>query len=111
MARKMTKRQETYLNNKSAKVGDMITCPMCGEVFKKRQYSQAFCCGGCKDSYWNNKKDRHRTGYYTDYDMLHPERIERAKDLGYYNAPIVCVVGKGLTPSAERELYEIDMMD
>lgn len=116
MARKITKRQKAYLTNKTAKVGDMITCPVCGEVFKKRQYSQAFCCRTCKDSYWNNKKDRHRAGYYADYDRMHPERIERAKELGYYNNPIICVVGHGLTPSAERELYEddvyeIDMMD
>ena len=109
MASKLSKRQEAYLNNKSAKVGDMITCPICGEVFKKKQYSQAFCCKQCKDTFWNNKRDRHCAGYYADYDSLHPERIERAIDLGYYKSPYVCVVGGCLTPSAEKELYEDDL--
>ena len=73
----MTKRKETYLENKKKKVGEICTCPICGEVFIKKQYSQAFCCGQCKDRYWNDKKDRHREGYHKEYNMKHPERLER----------------------------------
>lgn len=32
-----------YLQNKKSKVGSMITCPVCGKRFFKKQYSQAFC--------------------------------------------------------------------
>jgi hypothetical protein len=69
-----TKRKLQYKSNKSAKVGTEIICPICGTKFVKRQYSQAFCNSKCKDSYWNNKADRHRYGYYQEYDNKHPER-------------------------------------
>lgn len=55
----MTKRQKQYKENKAAKVGTVIKCTVCGEEFTKKQYSQAFCCGQCKDAYWNAKGDRH----------------------------------------------------
>ena len=46
-----------YNTAKSAKVGDLCTCPSCGAQFKKASYQQAFCKtkGGtvCKDKYWN----------------------------------------------------------
>ena len=71
---KITKRKATYLTNKNAKVGDLCTCPICGNNFIKKQYSQAFCCSKCKDAYWNSKKDRHSVGYYEKYDNKHPER-------------------------------------
>lgn len=71
---KKSKRKLQYEVNKNAKVGTEITCPICSTKFIKRQYSQAFCDGKCKDAYWNAKKDRHRTGYYEDYDNKHPER-------------------------------------
>ena len=63
-----------YEANKKAKVGTDIICPICGTKFVKRQYSQAFCCGRCKDAYWNAKGDRHSVGYYEKYDNKHPER-------------------------------------
>lgn len=69
-----SKRRLQYEANKSAKVGTEITCPICSTKFVKRQYSQAFCDGKCKDAYWNAKKDRHRAGYYEEYDNKHPER-------------------------------------
>lgn len=69
-----SKRKIIYETNKKAKVGDEIICPICSKKFIKRQYSQAFCCGECKDAFWNAKKDRHRAGYYEDYDNKHPER-------------------------------------
>lgn len=69
-----SKRKIAYETNKKAKVGSEITCPICGAKFIKRQYSQAFCCTKCKDSYWNAKKDRHSVGYYENYDNKNPER-------------------------------------
>jgi len=69
-----SKRKLQYISNKSAKVGTEIICPICGTKFIKRQYSQAFCNSKCKDSYWNNKADRHRAGYYEEYDNKHPDR-------------------------------------
>lgn len=63
-----------YKNNKAAKVGTEIECPVCHTKFKKRQYSQAFCCTECKDRFWNHHNpDRHRyntreTDSMTDHD-------------------------------------------
>jgi endogenous inhibitor of DNA gyrase (YacG/DUF329 family) len=72
--RKISKRKEIYITNKTMKVGEICICPICGKEFTKRQYAQAFCCGKCKDAYWNAKKDRHRASYYEEYDNKHPER-------------------------------------
>jgi ribosomal protein L37AE/L43A len=69
-----SKRKITYETNKKAKVGDEIVCPICSQKFVKRQYSQAFCCGSCKDAFWNAKGDRHSAGYYEKYDNKHPGR-------------------------------------
>lgn len=71
------KSKEIYKINKIAKVGENISCPFCGKTFIKKQYSQSFCCSTCKDGYWNRKKDRHRPGYYQEYNEAHPERLER----------------------------------
>jgi uncharacterized CHY-type Zn-finger protein len=50
-----------YKNNKMAKVGDMIECPVCHTKFIKKQYSQAFCCLHCKDKFHNRHDgDRHK---------------------------------------------------
>ena len=99
----MTKRQQTYKANKQAKVGMMITCPVCGDVFKKRQYSQAFCCGQCKDAYWNAKGDRHAAGYYEEYDAKSPERMKRRK---LYGSNIVVSIGGELTPRQRADIEE-----
>lgn len=74
MTRKTSKRKLQYEANKGAKVGEEITCPICAKKFIKRQYSQSFCNSKCKDAFWNAKKDRHRAGYYKEYDNKHPER-------------------------------------
>lgn len=80
-----------YKTNKLLKVGDSCICPICGTTFVKRQWQQAFCCGVCKDKYHNKKGDRHRAGYHQDYNLKHPERLERV----------------GLTPY-ESDGYEYD---
>ena len=71
--------QNRYLQNKEAKTGDTIKCPICGDVFIKKQYSQAFCCKECKGYYWNAAKpDRHKDKKYQHkYNKAHPERLER----------------------------------
>ena len=74
MARKITKRKERYNTNKALKVGSVCVCPICGKEFIKKTYAHAFCCTKCKDVFWNAKKDRHRAGYYLEYDNAHPER-------------------------------------
>ena len=71
---KITKTDIQYGKNKSAKVGEILICPICHKEFGKKHYAQAFCCGKCKDAYWNTKKDRHRAGYYKKYDDARPER-------------------------------------
>jgi hypothetical protein len=53
--------KKRYDLNKAAKVGQMICCPVCGKEFIKKQYSQAFCCLGCKDRYHNTiKGNKHK---------------------------------------------------
>lgn len=75
--RKKSLRQQRYELNKKAKVGEQISCTVCETVFIKKQWQQVFCCPECKDKYWNNKKDRHRAGYHHQYNIDHPERLER----------------------------------
>lgn len=54
MTRNITK---TYLTNKSAHIGQELSCPACGSRFVKKHYQQAFCKTRpgtqCKDKYWN----------------------------------------------------------
>jgi len=50
---------KVYKDNKAAAVGASIICPVCGKIFQKRQYSQAFCSGACKDAFHNAQGDRH----------------------------------------------------
>lgn len=83
----MSKRSEQYKQNKSSKVGAELVCPICGKKFVKKQWQQAFCCGGCKDKYWNDKGDRHTDpNYYTKYNQKHPERYEGLLGLGRTSA-------------------------
>ena len=83
MSWKKSKRRMQYEANKEAKVGEVIVCPICGEKLTKKSYQQAFCSTKCKDAYWNNKKDRHKSGYYSEYNQKHPERYERLIGLGF----------------------------
>ena len=67
-----------YKNNKEAKTGMIIECPVCHKKFKKIQYSQAFCCGHCKDKYHNRHDgDRHR---YSNYNNRYPYSYDGADD-------------------------------
>lgn len=36
----------------------------------------------------SGKKDRHRKGYYHDYNVKHPERLERGYTKGYVNGNV-----------------------
>lgn len=99
----MTKRKAQYTANKAAKVCDTIICPICGAEFVKRQYSQAFCCSECKDEFWNAKGDRHRPGYYEDYDNKSLDRRMRRELFG---STSVVSVGGELQPSASAEIHE-----
>lgn len=49
------KKKGLYRTNKEAKVGEIIECPVCHIKFKKIQWAQAFCCGHCKDKFWNRQ--------------------------------------------------------
>lgn len=74
----ITQRKKQYMLNKSLKVNDELTCPVCGTKFIKKQWQQAFCCNECKNKYWNDKGDRHKDKkYYHDYNLKHQERLER----------------------------------
>ena len=64
-----------YKNNKSAKVGTEIECPVCHKRFIKKSYQQAFCCKDCKDKFWN--RTRKSNGYFSRYNAEHTERLER----------------------------------
>lgn len=61
-------KEQQYQSNKNAKVGETIVCPMCGKEFVKKQYSQAFCCGTCKDAYWNESNGSRRKQKISDFD-------------------------------------------
>ena len=91
---KKSKRRLQYESNKSSKTGEMIVCPICGKQFIKKSYQHAFCCSECKDAYWNNKKDRHKAGYYTKYNQKHSERYER-------------LIGMGFTKREQEENYAL----
>ena len=64
-----------YDVNKAAKVGETIVCPVCGKSFVKKSYQQAFCCCECKDKYHNQR--RSGNGYFKQYNIDHPERLNR----------------------------------
>ena len=76
------KKKGLYRSNKEAKVGEAIECPVCHTKFTKPLYSQAFCCGHCKDRFHNMRcKDRHKyndSGDDNPYDSFSDE----AMDLG-----------------------------
>ena len=91
-----------YAENKAAKVGTELVCPVCGQHFTKKQWAQAFCGTKCKDTFWNRKGDRHREGYYEDYDLQHSERIRNRIICGA--AQVVTI--KALSCAEQREIDE-----
>lgn len=78
-----SKINKQYLYNKETEVGTNLICPICNTSFVKKQYSQAFCCKDCKNKFWNKKGDRHREGYYAEYNEKHPDRGHYIKQLKY----------------------------
>lgn len=74
---KITKRKELYNINKLNKVGDICICPICKNEFKKKQYSQAFCCNECKVKFHNDKQVGKRNEYHRKYNMKYPKRYDR----------------------------------
>ena len=83
-----TKKTNRYEINKSASVGEDIICPLCGIHFKKKSYQQAFCSKMCKEKYWNKK--RKDNGYFSRYNIEHPERLKRVGINTEYD-PIECL--------------------
>lgn len=69
--------KKQYQANKNAKVNEEIICPICGKHFVKTQWQQAFCSSTCKDTYHNKKGDRHKKGYYHNYNKKNFKRLER----------------------------------
>jgi ribosomal protein L37AE/L43A len=102
MKNKKTKRTKQYQENKSMPVGSLLTCPVCGEQFTKKQYSQVFCCSHCKDKYWNDKGDRHDPSYYEEYDNARPERKTRRE---LYGSQRVISIGGNLTPRQKDDIF------
>ena len=66
--------KKIYVITKNAKVGEIITCPGCGENIIKTSYQHTFCDKICKDRYWNNvdsrKRNRkHPPSHYRKYNV------------------------------------------
>lgn len=58
---------DQYEENKAAKIGSVITCPVCSKRFVKRTKDHTFCSNGrqkkggnCKDTYWNTVDEGRR---------------------------------------------------
>ena len=96
------KQKAQYQANKAAKVGSEIVCPICGTTFIKRQWQQAFCCSECKNKYWNSKGDRHKAGYYEEYDAARPERQKRRE---LYGSNRIVSIGGELTPRMREDAF------
>lgn len=77
-----------YEDNKTIKKGSIIICPICGKEVIKNHYAQAFCSNKCKNIYWNKKGDRHKKGYYHNYNKKNPQRLERGFTKGYIDGKV-----------------------
>lgn len=104
---KNNKLNEEYSNNKAAKVGSDLICPVCGSHFTKKQWAQAFCCNECKNKYWNRKGDRHREGYYEDYDLSHPSRLRNRIAYGSSRLAAIAGVKSTLDQYTDAEIKEM----
>lgn len=72
---------------------DSDTKPDRHEYWKKRwekekETSETFEKPKPKSKKKSGKKDRHRKGYYHDYNQAHPERLERGYTKGYVNGNV-----------------------
>lgn len=79
-----------YETNKAAKCGEEITCPVCGKKLLKKQYSQAFCSTKCKDRFHNGKGDRHKKGYYKNYNFMIPKAKSTPKKESFTESQMYC---------------------
>lgn len=76
------KKKGLYRSNKEAKVGEIIECPVCHTRFKKIQWAQAFCCGHCKDMFWNRQNPiPSNSGELKSQSSDNERRLNIAKDL------------------------------
>lgn len=82
-----------YEENKATKVGSTIICPTCGKEFVKKQYSQAFCSRPCKDKFWNDIGDRHKS------------KEEETPSVPMRNGIYVSAVGTVFTNTDPMNLY------
>lgn len=78
-----------YLQAKSAKIGQRVQCPSCGEMFEKKYYHQSFCQTKsgttCKDFYWNNvtPTKRNNTTRISPASARYMSKVQRNRE--YYN--------------------------
>jgi hypothetical protein len=64
----LSKIEEKYFKNKSAKVGEMCTCPSCAGVLVKQNDNNLFCSTECQDFYCKNVVP-------TKFKIIIPEKI------------------------------------
>lgn len=69
----------------------------------KKQAQQSEKAPATKNKNKNNKKpkDRHRKGYYQEYNKKHPERLNRGFTKGYVNGN----VSEGLIVKKRQEIF------
>ena len=48
-------REQLYALALSAKIGEIIECPSCGDAIIKKTETQKFCSNICKNNYHNKK--------------------------------------------------------
>lgn len=59
--------QDRHKQNKLARIGELIRCPVCNKLIQKKTKDHTFCSNGrrkkggnCKDRYWNTVDDERR---------------------------------------------------
>lgn len=105
-----------YEEAKSARVGEMILCPSCGNKHLKNQYNTTFCSRKCKDKYWNtvdpNKRCRKNDYYYSKILNHVPNGLPNAVygNLDYRGLTMFCSengIDPNLTSSKNRYYREV----
>ena len=52
-----------------------IVCANCGKKFQPKRNWQRFCCKKCSDAWWNNKRRKNGSNYYSAKQCLHCGRL------------------------------------